>query len=316
MKPRALLTIAGSILCIVSIVFFSGIVRRHWDSISSIEWDQSILRGNATALLLYIATYPVMALAWGLALRALGTSIPFPRRLRIVLLSQFGKYLPGNVGQHVGRVALARDAGIAMPKAISSVLVDTLAVMVAAALCSLPVLDIAWVSLRRSSTAILHTVALLGCLLVLAAALAFAVRWFRRFALEQIGLLRVIYVEKRYHFLLGAALGYCVNFLLGALALLAIAHGLAPGGTSFAIIRVTGVYAAAWLLGFLVPGAPAGLGIREVVLFLGLTPILGAPSATTSSALLRVVTTLGDGILFLFAVLWSWLLRHSRHARV
>lgn len=316
MKARTLLTIAGSMLCVVSIVFFAGIAHRHWNSISGIEWDVPLLSGNAAALLLYTATYPVMALAWGLALRALGASITFPYRLRIVLLSQFGKYLPGNVGQHVGRVALARDAGIAMPKAISSVLLDTMSVMVAAGLCSLTVLDIAWTSLRRGSTAIMHTALLLGCLLILTTTLACAVKWFRRFALEQAGLLWMIYIEGRYPFLLGAVLGYCINFLLGALALLAIAHGLAPNDTTFAIMRVTGVYAAAWLLGFLVPGAPAGLGIREVILFLGLAPILGPSQATTSSALLRVVTTLGDGALFAAAVFWSWLLKRSRHVKI
>jgi uncharacterized membrane protein YbhN (UPF0104 family) len=55
-----------------------------------------------------------------------------------------------------------------------------------------------------------------------------------------------------------------------------------------------GAFASSWLLGFLAPGAPAGLGVREAALALWLEPALGAPSAVLLIVLLRVATTLGD----------------------
>ena len=53
-------------------------------------------------------------------------------------------------------------------------------------------------------------------------------------------------------------------------------------------------YAAAWLAGTLMPGAPAGMGVREMVLTLELEPALGSTQAAALALALRLVTTAGD----------------------
>ncbi len=53
-------------------------------------------------------------------------------------------------------------------------------------------------------------------------------------------------------------------------------------------------YAAAWLAGTLMPGAPAGMGVREMVLTLELEPALGPTQAAALALALRLVTTAGD----------------------
>ena len=65
---------------------------------------------------------------------------------------------------------------------------------------------------------------------------------------------------------------------------------------SFTIIA--GMFAAAWLAGFLAPGAPAGLGIREVLLVQVLSLAYPDPTALGATMILRVVTTLGDATAF------------------
>lgn len=50
----------------------------------------------------------------------------------------------------------------------------------------------------------------------------------------------------------------------------------------------------AWMAGYLVPGAPGGLGVREAVLLLGLAPTVGEPSALAAAASYRMVTVLSD----------------------
>src|SRR5690606_31888508 len=67
---------------------------------------------------------------------------------------------------------------------------------------------------------------------------------------------------------LAAALGvYGLFFLLSAFALGIVAQaGLQLDGPGFrALLAATTI---SWALGFLVPGAPAGLGVRETVLIL------------------------------------------------
>ena len=77
-----------------------------------------------------------------------------------------------------------------------------------------------------------------------------------------------------------------------------LAHNLFDTGGS-EILLLTGIYAVAWVLGFVMPGAPGGLGVREVVLLAALDPLYGSATAVGLAVALRLVTTLGDGVSFL-----------------
>jgi len=68
------------------------------------------------------------------------------------------------------------------------------------------------------------------------------------------------------------------------------------------LLLMTGIFAVAWVVGFITPGAPAGVGVREAVLVAALTPLYGNEVAIGISALLRLVTILGDGFAFLIGL--------------
>ena len=55
----------------------------------------------------------------------------------------------------------------------------------------------------------------------------------------------------------------------------------------------------AWIAGFVVPGAPGGLGPREAALVTLSAPSLGEPNALLAVALFRCVTLSGDVVCFL-----------------
>ena len=54
------------------------------------------------------------------------------------------------------------------------------------------------------------------------------------------------------------------------------------------------VYALAWLVGTLTPGAPAGAGVREGMLVVLLSPTMGEGGAGALAIMLRLVTTIGE----------------------
>jgi uncharacterized membrane protein YbhN (UPF0104 family) len=66
----------------------------------------------------------------------------------------------------------------------------------------------------------------------------------------------------------------------------------APRGTG-ALLAIGG-FALAWSAGFLAVFAPAGAGVREVVLVALLSPVLGVGAATAVALVSRVLTTAGD----------------------
>lgn len=64
---------------------------------------------------------------------------------------------------------------------------------------------------------------------------------------------------------------------------------------------VIGVYCLAWVAGFLVPFAPAGLGVREAVLALVLDPVLDPQTSLVVVAVHRVIYLVVEVVLALLA---------------
>jgi glycosyltransferase 2 family protein len=57
------------------------------------------------------------------------------------------------------------------------------------------------------------------------------------------------------------------------------------------------------VIGFITPGAPAGLGVRESIMILILTNFIGQPTAAFVALISRLVVTIGDLVFFLFSYL-------------
>ncbi|MEO6205318.1 MAG: lysylphosphatidylglycerol synthase domain-containing protein, partial [Mycobacteriales bacterium] len=64
-----------------------------------------------------------------------------------------------------------------------------------------------------------------------------------------------------------------------------------------------GAFALAWTAGFLFVIAPAGAGVREVVLVVSLSPVLGSDKALLAALVSRALMTLGDGVVAGVAIL-------------
>jgi glycosyltransferase 2 family protein len=61
----------------------------------------------------------------------------------------------------------------------------------------------------------------------------------------------------------------------------------------------------AWLLGYITPGAPAGLGVREATLLLGINEIVSEPNAIVIIGIFRLITVSGDLLYFAIGYLLS-----------
>jgi len=81
-----------------------------------------------------------------------------------------------------------------------------------------------------------------------------------------------------------------------------------------AFLLCAGLYGLAWTAGFLAIVVPAGAGIREAVLVIGLAPYLPAGGALVVALLSRVVATIVDVSLAGIGVLMNRLARRSAQA--
>lgn len=65
----------------------------------------------------------------------------------------------------------------------------------------------------------------------------------------------------------------------------------------------TSSFALAWVLGFLAPGAPAGLGVREGALAFLLAGSVDDQRVLTLILAMRIVTVMGDGLCWLVGLI-------------
>jgi uncharacterized membrane protein YbhN (UPF0104 family) len=102
---------------------------------------------------------------------------------------------------------------------------------------------------------------------------------------------------------------------------------LTTGGAAYLLVRalaadadfsfawLTAVYAFAWLLGFVVPLLPGGLGLRDGTLATFLATRVGAGPATALAIALRLANTLGELVAIGLTEGVYWLLRRAGVAR-
>lgn len=266
------------------------------------------LAGLAVAVLLYAMIVPLGALAWRIMLRDMGHADRFMPLLAIMSVTQAGKYLPGNVGQHVGRVGLSVAHGIPAAILIASMAYEICLLLLADLMTALgtgtlsePGLGLllgnighgASIAVAAVAAAVfLAVIPLLGRLLPRIAERL--VRWRGVQAAQPPSPLALPAIAKTLSLYVLAML--CVG---GSMAVLAL--GLFPGvEVDFALL--TAAFTLAWAVGFVTPGAPAGLGVRETMLLVMLAPGLGAANASLLILALRVATTLGDMLCFAVGV--------------
>ena len=68
-------------------------------------------------------------------------------------------------------------------------------------------------------------------------------------------------------------------------------------------LLIGGSYIIAWLVGLVTPGAPAGAGVRELILLLLLKSIVKEADLLVAVVLGRIITVLGDVLFFMMAFL-------------
>jgi hypothetical protein len=196
-------------------------------------------------------------------------------------LTQLAKYIPGSIWHFVGRISILRGRGVAAEAIRDSLLAEHLWVIVSAVLFACV---LAFTGIRDFFEAGLVDFNF-GALLpwLLAAVILFAsaaviallasrrlLRWVLRLSppLSAIPAL----------FLAWTLLGASLWVTLGPFA-----------ASKPSIPYIIGVYCFAFVLGFFVPFAPAGLGIREAILTFALIPFMAADVAILLAAVHRMI---------------------------
>ena len=272
---RRLLVWSGRALTVLGLVFVALRLRTYADEIdlAGLGWGGWAALGGLS--LLYGAAGVMLGLAWWHLLGHFGALTSRRWAVRVYGLSQISKYVPGNIFHLAARQGRGMAAGLPGWAVAKSAAWELGLLAVGGGLFGVLALPLLLEPVPVPLSVVFFTLA--------AGAVALALR-------------RV--VGARVSVAFGWQLGFLAASGLLFLAVLAVLEGGVDGGVWPAVL---GAYILAWLVGLVTPGAPAGLGVRELALLLLLDGAVGEAELVQAVVLARLVSALGDGYFFLGA---------------
>jgi uncharacterized membrane protein YbhN (UPF0104 family) len=253
----------------------------------------------AYSWLLTTAAILLGALAWWLTLRGIGQHVDMVRSLRIHLLSNIAKYIPGYAWQLVGKAYLSKRIGIstnAVGVGMFMELAQLVLIGIIIAVSQVPQEIIAKLKESRiiNNNSILWTILIIVVFLSLSIAI-FAVLKSRNKYFSSITFLPF--------YLAGASISIFAGWLLFGFAFWMIGTSLQPlplNDVPIFLFTLT----ASFLIGLAVIFVPGSLGVRESIMVLILSPVYVSGSlAVVIAVLSRLVIIISEFFSALLIVL-------------
>lgn len=281
--------------------YFAYYIKENVDRFPTIHWNATTYYALAAALFLYSATVLIVGLNWSILLEDHGEYISRLDAILVVGMTQFGKYLPGNLANHIGRLYMATQRGIPVLTTLQTAILETL--ILAGTSIVISIFGYAIYSNGESYPALSLTLILI---FIIASLLLPRIiipkinesksKWIRKITkANELKIPKLSTIPK-------VASLYLFSFCISGFTLHIIAQTVL-GAADNDFIFLTISYTSSWILGYIVPGAPAGLGIREGALMAALSTRYETELSLAISLTLRAVTTTGDGLIFLISYL-------------
>lgn len=284
----------GIILATVALFF---VFEKIWNNRSWIvTWHptKDMVLTCVTASIIYALSCFLLSTAWQRLLIWLGGATIGHRACHAVYgRTQVAKYIPGNIFHIAGRHIWARQLGFEHGTLAGAAVYEILGLLLASSTIALMSL-ILW---RTSgnipifSIAIIFSITLLSPFILNKAISSFPK--FRHFGLQRKDLMSIV------KGLLPICSLYFLYFFIVGGILLWLVNDMSPVETFGKAGAIISIVAVSWIVGFISPGSPGGLGIREAMLIFFLSGLIGEPESTLVAVVFRLITVSGDFLFWL-----------------
>ncbi len=279
--------VAQVLALLLGLGFIAALLRAQWSALRTYSWQLS--PGW------FLLGFPPLALSWALevalwriCLASLGGRLTLKQAGLIWFLSNFVRYIPGNVWQFIGMATLAAEEDIPAEATLTSVVIHQ--ALSATSVVTLAAAYFAWAGRVDALRVALPAVVIIAVLFVglrprwMEWGLNLVLRFLRRPPL------RVTLTTRQMALML---LGYWTAWLLAGLGFAAVVRALTP--VSWALTpHLIATFIIAYFIGYISLLTPSGLGVREGAMVWLLSSWLAAPLPTVASLLGRVWLTLGE----------------------
>lgn len=249
--------------------FLLWIIIQNWGVVRSFPWRLNLYDLFLMVIIL-VFVYPIDAFSWHRLIRALGQNVDYLTNLKIWMVSNSARFIPGIIWQYAGRLYFAQRYGVPKVVGMTAIVLEsvfvvglgTIVVVITFILGELPVLD--YIKKLVMPFIALYIVLVVAILVALSSK-----RFINKFAL----FIRIITGKK-----IKLTRPRLLFYSLPVLFISFLFQFVTPGSVLFFLARnaidlsigiypiFIGMYALAWLLGYITVFAPSGLGVQEVTL--------------------------------------------------
>lgn len=298
---RRLLGAVGNAVAVAGVVFVVRALVTRVDALPPLVVSKALMGAFVGGVLVQLAAVLLATTTWQALLRGAGVRHPWRDCFRALGGSAVAKYVPGNVFHLVGRAAMATREGVPAAAVVGTLALEAALVLLTAFAVGWPALLARVDELRALAPGPGPLLAVGGAAVVALAALGLAGRraLLRRDARTSARALVVA--------LLGNAVTFVLLGLAMAASLAAVLPAAGPGAEELDGLALTmscvPAFAVAWALGFVVPGAPGGIGVREAA-FVLLLPLHGEvirAAVVVALVLGRLQSVVADIVVFAVA---------------
>ena len=277
MKPFSIRALVSSIGLIIGLAGMAFLLRTMWthrdemkDSFSHLTWSSLV-----GAVFFAFMSMSYLGWMWGRLLLRRRYKVPRAQLVSWYYTGQLGKYVPGGVWAVVGRAEMAVRGGVPRADAYSVTGLSMFTTYSAAALCAALGSLLSW---ERP---------IIGAALLLALVVGLSVYAIAPLRQRLVGLLRKITSGTNEltapKDMLALTIVQVPAWIMISLSTTITAHAF---GAEVGVLHMFFVSSLSWLIGFLVIGAPGGLGVRESIF----TGLLSASIGTSTALSLAVAS--------------------------
>jgi hypothetical protein len=290
--------LASLALVVLLAVLVGRYLSRQWDQIDqqmhTIQGPWLLLAG--LGFVVGLGTLPVNT--W-LVLRCLGIALPIREVMRIFFLSQVAKYLPGSIWTLPSRAFFYTRRQVPGSKSIAAVIWEVVLMIAGAVLIA-----VLGSGKLAEETFLPAAMLALGVLLVGMFVLSVVLKSARvrelgtRLPLpERVSANMLSFMTQLSPQRLGLmTLAYAFSWMVIGLAFMTLAYAVQPDIDAADWLSFAGLFAGAWVIGFLSFITPGGIGVRDGLLVWGLGAVLGDPLPFLVAVLARILWTIAEVI--------------------
>lgn len=285
------------VLPILIIIFLVWTVLRSWSSL-----EEKLISANFLYLFLslgiLVGAQVGAAYLWYRLLPP--NKISFRESFRIFVFSNFGRFIPGVVLHYVARVYLTKKKGIDVKEVVLSVFLEAYYSLLGSAIVSLLAISYIKKYLPFSQFIIIIFIVAILFVFFLSPVRIFSIARKIPFIKHKIPIFEVPLSYKT-HIVLTIWTAFL--FLLNGISFYLISRAFEYVPISNLSV-FTGLFSASWIIGFLTPVAPGGLGVTDLSFAYLLLPFFNFSEASFLSLLFRFGFMMSEGVVFLFVWLF------------